>query len=118
MVFSENINFKSTFLGKLNSVDRIPALRLITKNNLGMHQSSQTWIPGPCRQLAGLMGLVNVNVGVVLLVYEMNYYVQADWVEIKKSYCQGLVIRPISLLKESLYLIGNPTTHSLQHSKH
>ena len=29
------------------------------------------------------MGLVNVNVGVVLLVYEMNYYVQADWVEIK-----------------------------------
>ena len=34
-------------------------------------------------QLAGLMGLVNVNVGVVLLVYEMNYYVQADWVEIK-----------------------------------
>ena len=83
MVFSESINFKSTFLGKLNSVDRIPALRLITKNNLGMHQSSQTWIPGPCRQLAGLMGLVNVNVGVVLLVYEMNYYVQADWVEIK-----------------------------------
>ena len=101
-------------MGKLNSVDRIPALRLITKNNLGMHQSSQTWIPGPCRQLAGLMGLVNVNVGVVLLVYEMNYYVQADWVEIKKhSNCQGLVIRPISLLKESLYLIGNPTTHSL-----
>ena len=31
------------------------------------------------------MGLVNVNVGVVLLVYEMNYYVRADWVEIKKN---------------------------------
>lgn len=73
-------------MGKLNSVDRIPALRLITKNNLGMHQSSQTWIPGPCRQL---MGLVNVNVGVVLLVYEMNYYVQADWIEIKKFLLPG-----------------------------
>ena len=84
--FQKNVNFKSIFLDKLNSVVRIPALRLITKNNLGMHQSSQTWIPGPCRQLAGLMGLVvNVNVGVVLLVYEMNYYVQADWVEIKKK---------------------------------
>ena len=82
--FQKNVNFKSIFWDKLNSVVRIPALRLITKNNLGMHQSSQTWIPGPCRQLAGLMGLVvNVNVGVVLLVYEMNYYVQADWVEIK-----------------------------------
>ena len=45
---------------------------------------------GPaCRQLAGLMGLVNVNVGVVLLVYEMNYYVQADWVEIKKILLPG-----------------------------
>ena len=61
------------------------------------------------------MGLVNVNVGVVLLVYEMNYYVQGRLGRNKKhSNCQGLVIRPISLLKESLYLIGNPTTHSLK----